>query len=223
MGKEKVLVSWSGGKDSSLALYEIQKNESYDIVALFTTITRDYDRVMMHGVRRNLLEEQARAIGVALHEVFIPKNVSNEEYNKIMEREMKEAKEKGVSAVVFGDIFLEDVRKYREENLSKVSMKGVFPLWKRNSRELVKDFIRLGFKAIVVCVDSNALTKDYIGRIVDEKFLEELPSNVDPAGENGEYHTFVFDGPIFKRKVNFEKGEIVFRENRFYYLDLILI
>ena len=223
MEKEKVLVSWSGGKDSSLALYDIQKNESYDIVALFTTITRDYDRVTMHGVRRNLLEEQARAIGVALHEVFIPKNVPNEEYNKIMEREMKEVKEKGVSAVVFGDIFLEDVRKYREENLSKVSMKGVFPLWKRNSRELVKDFIRLGFKAIVVCVDSNALTKDYIGRIVDEKFLEELPSNVDPAGENGEYHTFVFDGPIFKRKVNFEKGETVFRENRFYYLDLILI
>jgi len=215
-----VLVSWSGGKDSSLALYEIQKNGSYDIVALFTTITRDYDRVTMHGVRRNLLEEQVRAIGITLHEVFMPKNVSNEEYNRIMEREMKEAKEKGISSLVFGDIFLEDIRKYREENLSKVSMKGVFPLWKRNSRELVKDFIRLGFKAIVVCVDSNVLTKDYIGRIVDEKFLEELPSNVDPAGENGEYHTFVFDGLIFKRKVNFEKGETIFRENRFYYLDL---
>jgi len=223
MKREKVLVSWSGGKDSSLALYEIQKNGSYDIVALFTTITRDYDRVTMHGVRRNLLEEQVRAIGITLHEVFMPKNVSNEEYNRIMEREMKEAKERGISVLVFGDIFLEDIRKYREENLSKVSMKGVFPLWKRNSRELVKDFIRLGFKAIVVCVDSNVLTKDYIGRIVDEKFLEELPSNVDPAGENGEYHTFVFDGPIFKRKVNFEKGEIVFRENRFYYLDLTLI
>ena len=220
MKREKVLVSWSGGKDSSLALYEIQKNGSYDIVALFTTITRDYDRVTMHGVRRNLLEEQVRAIGITLHEVFMPKNVSNEEYNRIMEREMKEAKEKGISSLVFGDIFLEDIRKYREENLSKVSMKGVFPLWKRNSRELVKDFIRLGFKAIVVCVDSNVLTKDYIGRIVDEKFLEELPSNVDPAGENGEYHTFVFDGLIFKRKVNFEKGETIFRENRFYYLDL---
>jgi uncharacterized protein (TIGR00290 family) len=220
MKREKVLVSWSGGKDSSLALYEIQKNGSYDIVALFTTITRDYDRVTMHGVRRNLLEEQVRAIGITLHEVFMPKNVSNEEYNRIMEREMKEAKERGISVLVFGDIFLEDIRKYREENLSKVSMKGVFPLWKRNSRELVKDFIRLGFKAIVVCVDSNVLTKDYIGRIVDEKFLEELPSNVDPAGENGEYHTFVFDGPIFKRKVNFEKGETIFRENRFYYLDL---
>ncbi|MGC9015018.1 MAG: diphthine--ammonia ligase [Thermoproteota archaeon] len=222
MEKEKVLVSWSGGKDSSLALYEIQKNESYEIVALFTTITKDYDRVTMHGVRRELLEEQARAIGVALHEVFIPKNVSNEEYNKIMEREMKDAKEKGVSAVVFGDIFLEDVRKYREENLSKVSMKGIFPLWKRNSRKLVEDFIRLGFKAVVVCVDSNALTKDYIGKIVDEEFLEKLPSNVDPAGENGEYHTFVFDGPIFKKKVNFKKGEIVFRENRFYYMDLLI-
>jgi len=125
----------------------------------------------MHGVTRNLLEERARAVGVALHEVFISKNVSNEEYNEIMEREIKEAREEGVSAVVFGDIFLEDVRKYREENLSKVSMKGIFPLWKRNSRGLVKDFIRLGFKAIVVCVDSNALSKDYIGRIVDEKFL----------------------------------------------------
>ncbi|MGC8578408.1 MAG: ATP-binding protein, partial [Thermoproteota archaeon] len=141
MEKEKVLVSWSGGKDSSLALYEIQKNEGYEVASLFTTITKDYDRVTMHGVRRELLEEQARAIGVALHEVFIPKNASNEEYNKIMEREMKDAKEKGVSAVVFGDIFLEDVRKYREENLSKVSMKGIFPLWKRNSRKLVEDFI----------------------------------------------------------------------------------
>jgi len=221
MNKEKVFVSWSGGKDSSLALYEVQKNENYEVVALFSTITKDYDRVTMHGVRRVLLEEQARAIGIPVHEVFIPKNVSNEEYNSIMEKEMIEAKKNGISSVVFGDIFLEDVRKYREENLSKVSMKGIFPLWKRNSREIVMNFIKLGFKAIVVCVDSNALDKKFIGRIIDEKFLEELPEKVDPAGENGEYHTFVYDGPIFKKKVKFNEGEIVFRENRFYYLDLI--
>jgi len=217
----KALVSWSGGKDCSLALYEIRRNECYEVVYLLTTITRDYDRVAMHGVRRTLIEEQARAIGVALHEVFIPKDVSNEEYDKIMEREMKSMKENGVSLVVFGDIFLEDVRRYREEKLSKVSIRGVFPLWKRDSRKLVEDFVRLGFRAIVVCVDSNVLSKDYVGRIVDEKFLEDLPDNIDPAGENGEYHTFVFDGPIFKRQVNFEKGETVFRENRFYYMDLI--
>jgi len=223
MNKEKVFVSWSGGKDSSLALYEVQKNENYEVVALFSTITKDYDRVTMHGVRRVLLEEQARAIGIPVHEVFIPKNVSNEEYNSIMEKEMIEAKKNGISSVVFGDIFLEDVRKYREENLSKVSMKGIFPLWKRNSREIVMNFIKLGFKAIVVCVDSNTLDKKFIGRTIDEKFLEELPEKVDPAGENGEYHTFVYDGPIFKKKVKFNEGEVVFRENRFYYLDLIPI
>jgi len=221
MNKEKVFVSWSGGKDSALALYEIQNKKEYEIVSLFSTITKDYDRVTMHGVRRVLLEEQARAIGIPVHEVFIPKNVSNEEYNSIMEKEMIEAKKNGISSVVFGDIFLEDVRKYREENLSKVSMKGIFPLWKRNSREIVMNFIKLGFKAIVVCVDSNALDKKFIGRIIDEKFLEELPEKVDPAGENGEYHTFVYDGPIFKKKVKFNEGEVVFRENRFYYLDLI--
>lgn len=215
------MISWSGGKDSSLALYEILKSKEYEVQALFTTITKDYDRVTMHGVRRELIEEQAKSIGIPLREVFIPKNVSNEEYSKIMEREMRKAKEEGISAVVFGDIFLEDVRKYREENLSKVSMKGIFPLWGRDSRKVVEDFIKLGFKAIVVCVDSKALSKKFIGRIIDEKFLEDLPSGVDPAGEYGEYHTFVFDGPIFKKKVNFELGEIVFRENRFYYLDLI--
>jgi uncharacterized protein (TIGR00290 family) len=219
--REKILISWSGGKDSSLALYEILKSKEYEVHALFTTITKDYDRVTMHGVRRELIEEQAKSIGIPLREVFIPKNVSNEEYSKIMEREMRKAKEEGISAVVFGDIFLEDVRKYREDNLSKVSMKGIFPLWGRDSRKVVEDFIKLGFKAIVVCVDSKALSKEFIGRIIDEKFLEDLPSGVDPAGEYGEYHTFVFDGPIFKKKVNFELGEIVFRENRFYYLDLI--
>jgi uncharacterized protein (TIGR00290 family) len=219
--REKVLISWSGGKDSSLALYEILKSKEYEVQALFTTITKDYDRVTMHGVRRELIEEQAKSIGIPLREVFIPKNVSNEEYSKIMEREMRKAKEEGISAIVFGDIFLEDVRKYREDNLSKVSMKGIFPLWGRDSRKVVEDFIKLGFNAIVVCVDSKALSKEFIGRIIDEKFLEDLPSGVDPAGEYGEYHTFVFDGPIFKKKVNFELGEIVFRENRFYYLDLI--
>lgn len=215
------MISWSGGKDSSLALYEILKSKEYEVQALFTTITKDYDRVTMHGVRRELIEEQAKSIGIPLREVFIPKNVSNEEYSKIMEREMRKAKEEGISAIVFGDIFLEDVRKYREDNLSKVSMKGIFPLWGRDSRKVVEDFIKLGFNAIVVCVDSKALSKEFIGRIIDEKFLEDLPSGVDPAGEYGEYHTFVFDGPIFKKKVNFELGEIVFRENRFYYLDLI--
>jgi len=218
--KEKVFVSWSGGKDSALALYEIQKNEDYEVVTLFSTITKDYDRVTMHGVRRVLLEEQAKAIGIPLHEVFIPKRVSDEEYDSIMEREMAIAKRNGVSSVVFGDVFLEDVRRYREENLSKASIKGIFPLWKRGSRELVMDFINLGFKAVVVCVDSYALDKSFIGRTVDEKFLEDLPRNVDPAGENGEYHTFVYDGPIFKREVKFKRGEVVHRENRFYYLDI---
>jgi uncharacterized protein (TIGR00290 family) len=221
MNRGNALVSWSGGKDCSLALYEIQKSGEYEVAALLTTVTKDYDRITMHGVRRELVEEQAKAIGFPLHEIFISKNVSDKEYDRIMEMEMKALKEEGVSSVVFGDIFLEDVRRYREENLSKVSMRAVFPLWKRNSRGLVGDFIKLGFKAVVVCVDSNTLTKDHVGRMVDEEFLKELSNDVDPAGENGEYHTFVFDGPIFRRRVKFKKGKIVFRENRFYYMDLM--
>ncbi|MBI1743503.1 diphthine--ammonia ligase [Candidatus Acetothermia bacterium] len=218
---EKVLFGWSGGKDSTLALYEIQRAANYEIAALLTTVTKDYDRISMHGVRRILLEQQAASLGYSLEMVWISKQSSNEEYESQMHEALTKYRSAGVSSVVFGDLFWEEIRKYRETHLGQIGMKGIFPLWGRNTTELAHTFIDLGFKAIIVCVDSNALDGKFVGRLFDKKLLSELPSSVDPCGENGEFHSFVFDGPIFRKPILFEKGEIVLRDNRFYYCDLI--
>ncbi len=216
---EKVVFNWSGGKDSALALHEMK--DYYEIVALLTTLTADYDRVSMHGTQRVLLEKQAESLNFPLEKVYITKNASNEEYEKKMENVLMKYLSQGVLSVAFGDIFLEDVRKYRESNLLKIGMKGIFPLWKRDTTELANKFIDSGFKAIVTCVDSKVLSKKFVGRIYNKKFLSELPSKVDPCGERGEFHTFVYDGPIFREKIRFKIGEIVLRDNRFYFCDLI--
>jgi uncharacterized protein (TIGR00290 family) len=218
---EKVIVAWSGGKDSTLALNEILKTGNYEVLELLTTVTRDYDRVSIHGVRRVLLEQQAKALGFPLEKMFIPKGVSDAEYERILLKALNRRRTNGVFFVVFGDIFLEDIRKYREGILSKIGMKGIFPLWKKDTRQLARSFIDLGFKAVVTCIDSKSLGKDFVGREFDRQFLADLPSNVDPCGENGEFHSFVYDGPIFSEKVFFTKGETVLRENRFYYCDLV--
>jgi uncharacterized protein (TIGR00290 family) len=218
---EKVLFSWSGGKDSVIALYEILKSEDCEVLALLTTITEDYDRVSMHGLRRILLERQANSLGIPLEKVFISKNASNEEYESKMGEVLLRYKNAGVNSVVFGDIFLEDVRKYREGNLAKIGMKGIFPIWKRNTTALAHTFIDLGFKAVTICVDSNVLDKRFAGRVFDKQFLSELPPTVDPCGENGEFHSFVYDGPIFQEKVLHKVGEVILRDNRFYYCDLV--
>jgi len=217
---EKVLFCWSGGKDSAMALYEIQKAKRYEIVSLLTTITEAYDRVSMHGVPRILVEQQAHALGLPLQEVFIPKDSSNEEYETRMEEILTRFKQKGVSRVVFGDVFLEDVRKYRKDNLLKLGMKGLFPLWGWHTAEITRSFIALGFQAITTCVDVKVLDKSFVGRILDKYFLTDLPLNVDPAGENGEFHSFVFDGPIFKERINYTLGEQVLRDS-FYFCDLL--
>ena len=217
----KVLFAWSGGKDSAMAFYELQRSHSYEILALLTTVTKEYDRISIHGVRRILLERQADSLGYPLEKIFISKNASNEEYESKMRDVLVKYREMGVSSVVFGDIFLEDVRRYREDNLAKVGMKGIFPLWKRDTAELANTFINLGFKAVITCVDSKVLDKRFVGRIYDKQFLRELPPNVDPCGENGEFHSFVYDGPIFRRKITFTIGDIVLRDNRFYFCDLI--
>ena len=217
---ERVILAWSGGKDSAMSLYEIQKGKQYEIVSLLTTITKDYDRVSMHGVRRTLIEQQAHSLGLPIEEVFISKDSSNEEYESKMGDVLIKYKNKGVSSVVFGDIFLEGVRTYREENLSKLGMKGVFPLWGRDTAELTRFFISLGFKAVIACLDLKLLAKKFAGRIIDEQFLLELPPNIDPAGENGEYHSFVFDGPIFKKGIAYTLGETVQRDS-FYFCDLL--
>lgn len=218
---EKVILSWSGGKDSAHTLYEIQKTDNYEILGLLTTFAQDYDRVSMHGVQRILLEQQADSLGFPLEKVFISKNASMKDYESKMREVLAKYLTAGVSSVVFGDIFLEDVRKYREDNLSKMGMKGIFPMWKRDTYELAHKFIDLGFQAVITCVDSNILDKNFVGRAFNEQFLSELPSNIDPCGENGEFHSFVYDGPIFQERILYTKGEIVLRENRFYYCDLI--
>lgn len=218
---KKVLFAWSGGKDSAMALYELQKTGDYKISALLTTITEDYNRISMHGVRSSLLEQQADSLGFHLEKVYITKNSSNEEYESRMMDKLTYYQALGVNFVAFGDIFLEDLRKYREKNLNKLRMKGIFPIWKRNTLELAHTFIDLGFKAVITCIDSKILDKSFVGRPFDKKFLSELPPGVDPCGENGEFHSFVYDGPIFKKGIPHEKGKVVLRDERFYYCDLV--
>ncbi len=219
--KEKVILSWSGGKDSALALHELRKNGEYEVAALLTTITRDYDRICMHGVRSILLEQQAESLGVPPEKIFISKNASNEEYESSMREILERYRAEGVCGVVFGDVFLEDLRKYREEKLAQIGMKGLFPIWKRDTAELACAFIDLGFEAIVTCADSNLLDSTLVGRPFDEQFLSTLPEAVDPCGENGEFHSFVSDGPIFQWQIPHTTGEVVLRDNGFYYCDLV--
>jgi len=219
--REKVIVAWSGGKDSALTLYEVLNSGSYEVLELLTTVTKDYDTISIHGVRRVLLEQQAKALRIPLEEMFITKGASDAEYEGELLKTLKRHRDNGVFSVVFGDIFLEDVRKYRERILAKAGMNGIFPLWKRDTKDLARTFINLGFKAIITSIDSNVLGKDFAGREYDEKFLSDLPANVDPCGENGEFHSFVYDGPLFCERIGFKKGEIVLRDNRFYYCDLL--
>jgi len=218
---DKVIISWSGGKDCSMAYYEARKTLGLEISALITTVTEVYGRISMHGVRRTLLKQQAESLGVPVCEVIITPKATNEEYEDRMRAVLTDHKNQGVSSVVIGDIFLEDLRKYREEKLSEINMKGIFPLWKRDTTQLANTFIDMGFKAIITCVDSKSLDKKFVGRNFDHKFLSELPSGIDPCGENGEFHSFVTHGPIFRQPIACRKGEIVLRDKRFYFCDLI--
>jgi len=217
---EKAIICWSGGKDSACALYEVRLGGQYEVVSLLTTVTRDYERVSMHGVRTALIEEQARVLGLPLEKVFITAGASDAEYETQMRDKLEAFKDRGVSSVIFGDIFLEDLRKYREDKLAQVGMHGVFPLWQRDTSELAREFIELGFKAVTTCVDSRILNEGFAGRLIDESFLASLPSGVDPCGENGEFHSFVYDGPVFDAPLKFEIGEKVLRES-FYFCDLV--
>lgn len=217
---EPILFCWSGGKDSAMALHCILQAGRHRVVSLLTTITDEYDRVSMHGVRRMLLERQAESIGLPLHKVFIPPQCINRIYEERMEEALRIHLLDGVRQVAFGDIFLEDLRAYREKNLAQVDMSAVFPVWKRDTRELASTFLALGFRAIVVCVDLKILDASFAGRFLDADFFRDLPRGADPCGENGEFHTFVFDGPIFRKAVRFSVGEKVVRES-FCFCDLI--
>lgn len=217
------MMSWSGGKDGVMALHELLRNSDYEVVELMATVSQEYRRVSHHGVREELLDTQAEAIGIPLRKVYLPSGesggCSNEVYEAIMSRVMDDYKAKGVDTVAFGDLFLEDLRVWREANLAKAGMRGLFPIWKRNTAELAHEVIRLGYKAYLSCVEAT-VGPGFVGRLYDEKFLSELPSMIDPCGENGEFHSFVFDGPIFKRPVYVKVGETVTRDGRFY-ADLV--
>jgi uncharacterized protein (TIGR00290 family) len=217
----KAILSWSGGKDSALALHEVRKAGQYEIRALLTTITEAYDRSSMHGIRRPLIERQAESLGLPLEEVLLSPVSSNEEYDAKMREVLERYKARSVSTVVFGDIYLEDVRRYREERLASVGMKGLFPLWGRDTTELAQTFGQLGFKAVITCVDTEQLDRSYAGRAFDEEMLASLPEGVDPCGENGEFHSFVYDGPIFKTPISHRTGEVVLRDDRFAFCDIV--
>jgi len=215
-------MAWSGGKDSALALAEVLRDGCYEVAALLTTVTEGYDRVSMHGVRRTLLRQQAEALGLRLEEVVIPAQCSNDEYERMMSSVLTTARARfpGLDAVVFGDLFLTDIRAYRERMLAQIGMRALFPLWLKDTRELAREFVRRGYRAVLVCVDSRALPADFAGREFGDELLDELPPGVDPCGENGEFHTFVYAGPLFARGIPHRRGARVVREGRFVYRDL---
>jgi uncharacterized protein (TIGR00290 family) len=228
--KDKVVLSWSGGKDSALALYELQRAGRYEVVSLFTTLAQEYDRISHHGVRSELLERQAVALGIPLEKLYISVgsshpcridgNVVMAEYEQLMDRAMLRFKAKGITTVAFGDIYLLHLRTYREEKLAQRGMKALFPLWHRDTTELVQSFVALGFKAVLACVDGSKLGEKFAGRSLDQRFIDDLPAGVDPCGENGEYHSFVYDGPLFREPVQVQVGAVVLRDSR-YFADLL--
>ena len=217
---EPIALCFSGGKDSAMALHEIQRRGEYRVAELVTTVTDAYDRVNMHGVRRALLRRQAESLGVAVTEVVVPPRSSNTTYEKEMGKAFSRIRGKGIRRVAFGDIFLEDLRDYRERQLATCGLTCLFPIWKRPTRSLTRTFIDEGFRAVTVCVDSKVLDRSFAGRCFDAAFLDDLPDKVDPCGENGEFHTFVFDGPIFSRPIEFIGGTVVERDGFFFY-DLV--
>jgi uncharacterized protein (TIGR00290 family) len=221
--REPIVLSWSGGKDSSLALQALRADPRFEVVALLTSVTRGYDRISIHGVRRALLEAQARAAGLPLHEVVLEPQSSNDAYEAAFAGAVAElrATYPGLRRIAFGDLFLEDVRAYRERLLAPLGIEAYFPLWGENTNALARRFIDDGFRARLVCVDTTQLDGTYVGREFDRVLLGDAPADVDPCGERGEFHTFVSDGPVFGAPVAYTLGERVLRDDRFAYQDLL--
>ncbi|MCC3152156.1 diphthine--ammonia ligase [Hymenobacter sp. BT770] len=210
--KEQAIFNWSGGKDSALALYKVLQGEQYDVLELLTTVSEPYQRISMHGVRVALLEQQAASLGLPCRQLLLPEMPTMEAYEQLMTATLGDLQRRGATASIFGDIFLEDLRRYREDQLARFNLKAVFPLWGQPTAALIREFIGLGFKTITTCVNEKYLDQSFVGRVIDEEFLRDLPTNVDPCGENGEFHTFVYDGPMFRQPVAFERGEVVYRK-----------
>jgi len=230
----KAYFNWSGGKDSALALWTLRRQQQkYSIEYLLTSMNSFHDRVSMHGVRRELVASQAAILNIPLITLDLPEQPDMSEYETAMINQVTWLKEKGITHGVFGDIFLEDLRKYREEKLATAGINCVFPIWKKDTKHLIDVFINEGFKAIIVCVNETYLDKSFCGVEIDKNFCRDLPTTVDPCGENGEFHTFVYDGPIFSNRIPFNKGDIVYRtypapgngkqrQYGFYFCDLLV-
>ena len=218
-GEPAVALSWSGGKDSALALWALRQ-EGIEPAALLTTLTEDYDRISMHGVRGELLRAQAAATGIELVEIGIPAACPNEVYEQRMAAALASPPLAGASAIAFADLFLADIRAYREERLAGAGREAIFPVWGRDTGELAREFIAAGFEAVLVCVDPTQIDPSFAGRSFDAELLADLPASADPCGENGEFHTFVHAGPIFERPIEVELGEAVTRDG-FAFQDLL--
>ncbi len=215
-----LVFSWSGGKDSAMALHALLRDPNYEVVSLVTTVTEGYERISMHGVRNDLLRRQAESIGLPVEEVRIPPQCPNPVYEARMAEAVFRFREQGVLHFGFGDIFLEDLRVYREQKLMRANMTAIFPIWKIDTRELAARFVEDGFRAITACIDPKKLDKSFAGRELDASFFRDLPPGVDPCGENGEFHTFVFAGPIFRSPIPVQAGQIVERDS-FVFCDLL--
>lgn len=218
--KEPVLLAWSGGKDSVLALNELRKAREYEIVALATAVTEEEEKVTLHGVCRTLLEAQADALGLPIVVTHVPKGCCRKTHLDCLGDALKPFKHQGISKVAFGDVFLDDMRDMREESLEALGLEALFPLWHRDTKELSHRFLRDKFKAVVTAVDEETLSESFVGRNYDRAFLADLPLAVDPCGENGEFHTFVFDGPLFSKPVTFKLGA-KFSESHFHYCEIL--
>lgn len=209
MNKPKAVFCWSGGKDSSLCLHKVLAENKYEITYLLTTVNGHNKRVSMHGIHESLLEAQADSIGIELIKVYVYEG-NNSEYEKNMEETLSTLKTKGINHVIFGDIFLEDLRTYRENNLKKVGMEAVFPLWKKDTKELMREFLALNFKTVLCCINDAYLDESYAGRLITDELITSFPADVDVCGENGEYHTFCYEGPIFKKALKIKTGKIIY-------------
>lgn len=228
---KNAVMNWSTGKDSAYCLYKALQDPEIEVKYLLTTVNNDLQRVSMHGVRIELLERQAESIGIPLITIHLPSQTSMEEYDQIMSDAMKPLVAEGIQYSIFGDIFLEDLRKYREEKLDSIGLKAIFPLWQMNTELIIKNFIDQKFKAVITCVNEKQMSQEFCGREIDNAFLNNLPVMVDPCGEHGEFHSFVYDGPIFKKPIKFTLGEIVYKKYKnennekfdtgFWYIDLI--
>jgi uncharacterized protein (TIGR00290 family) len=218
---QPVALSFSGGKDSSYALYALKQDPAWRVERLLATATREYGRNSMHGIRMELVQQQAESIGIPLDVVWLNANGSGDDYERAMERMLQRYKEQGIEHVAFGDLYLEDVRQYREQLNAAAGIHSIFPVWGRPTRQFAEQFIAAGFKAVVVCVDTTQLDASFCGREFDASFLADLPEGIDWCAENGEFHTFCYDGPIFREPIAFRRGDYVLRDGRFYYLDLV--